>query len=191
MARRARTGAAAGLLLAVVLAGCGGGPPERAAPPASAAPGTAGPAAGGEAAGAAAPGGTGRCPVTRPRPWRPPPGVAADALFGSGVAHGNGKLWVGGLADGGVIAGGPGPDGTLGRKLGWWRGVAGSLRIEGRRLDGPAPPLRAHVPDGYGDRGFQASGVFFPTGGCWEVTGRVGSASLTFVTLVAGSGRRP
>jgi hypothetical protein len=65
--------------------------------------------------------------------------------------------------------------------------VTGKLRIEGRRLDGPAPPLTADVPDGYGDAGFQASGIDFPTEGCWEVTGRVGSASLTFVTLVVAA----
>jgi hypothetical protein len=33
-------------------------------------------------------------------------------------------------------------------------------------------------------RGFQASGVYFPTEGCWEVTGKVGTTSLTFVTVV-------
>jgi len=40
------------------------------------------------------------------------------------------------------------------------------------------------VPCCYGDAGFQASGVIFPTEGCWQVTGRVGTASLTFVTVV-------
>jgi hypothetical protein len=69
-------------------------------------------------------------------------------------------------------------------KFGWWRGVSGQLSIQGRRLDGPAPPLRAEVPDGYGDTGFQASGVIFPTEGCWEITGQVGAARLTFVNFV-------
>jgi hypothetical protein len=52
------------------------------------------------------------------------------------------------------------------------------------------PPGRrriADVPDGYGTTGFQASGVTFPAEGCWEVTGRVGEAGLTFVTLVLKS----
>jgi hypothetical protein len=40
------------------------------------------------------------------------------------------------------------------------------------------------VPDGYGDSGFQSSGITLPSEGCWQVTGRVGDASLTFVTLV-------
>ena len=60
----------------------------------------------------------------------------------------------------------------------------GQLRIEGRRLDAPASPLRAHVPNGYGEIGFQATALVFSSPGCWEVTGRVGDASLTFVTKV-------
>jgi hypothetical protein len=76
------------------------------------------------------------------------------------------------------------PDGSIGMKFGWWRAVEGSLRIGGRRLDGPAPPLRADVPGGYGEMGFQSSGVYFPTEGCWEVTGTVGGTRLTFVTFV-------
>jgi hypothetical protein len=69
-------------------------------------------------------------------------------------------------------------------KFVWWRGVKGQLSIEGRRLDADAPPLRASIPDGYGDSGVQASALIFPTEGCWEVTGRVGDAALTFITRV-------
>jgi hypothetical protein len=78
------------------------------------------------------------------------------------------------------------PDGSLAMKFPWWRedGVVGKLEIQGRRLDAPAPPLRADIPDGYGDTGFQASAIIFPTEGCWEVVGKVGDSSLTFVTLV-------
>jgi hypothetical protein len=43
------------------------------------------------------------------------------------------------------------------------------------------------VPDGYGPTGFQATGLVFPTPGCWEVTGRVGQDTLRFVLSV----RRP
>jgi hypothetical protein len=74
------------------------------------------------------------------------------------------------------------PDGTLGMKWPWWRGVRGQLTLEGRRLDGPAAPMRASIPAGYGPTGFQSTGLMFPTAGCWEVTGRVGAESLTFVT---------
>ena len=58
------------------------------------------------------------------------------------------------------------------------------MSIDGRRLDAPAPPLRAAVPDGYGDRGFQGSGIIFPTEGCWEINGQVGAARLTLVNFV-------
>jgi hypothetical protein len=81
--------------------------------------------------------------------------------------------------------GGPGcvdTDGTLGMKWPWWRATRGALTIEGRRLDGPAAPLRASIPDAYDQTGFQATGLLFPTPGCWAVTGRVGAESLTFVT---------
>jgi hypothetical protein len=187
MTRGTWTRIVTGLLLAAFLGGCGGDPPSASSTgPAGTAPGT--PAVGRPATGQD----DRACPVTRPRRWRPPAGVAVDALFGADVAHGNGKLWVGGLEDDGVLKGGrgPEPDGSVGVKLGWWREVEGRLRISGRRLDGPAPPLRADVPEGYDDRGFQASGVYFPTEGCWEVTGRVGSTSLTFVVWRPGVSSR-
>jgi hypothetical protein len=69
-------------------------------------------------------------------------------------------------------------------KFGWWRKVSGRLSITGRRLDAAAPPARADVPSGYGLTGFQASSVFFPAQGCWEITGKVGDTILTFVTFV-------
>ena len=124
------------------------------------------------------------CPVTRPTMFDPPPGVEPDALFGAAASHGNGQLWVGGLGENGVLVLPRDADGTIGNKFGWWRATAGPLRITGRRLDGPAPALKASVPSGYDTIGFQASGVSFPTDGCWEITGQVGATTLTFVTLV-------
>jgi hypothetical protein len=110
--------------------------------------------------------------------------------------YGNALISTGLWPDGTVVfkPGGPGfvtDDGALAMKWGWRRAVRGQLRIEGRRLDGPAPPLRADIPAGYGDFGFQASALIFPTPGCWEVMGRVGTASLTFVTLVQRIGDGP
>lgn len=124
------------------------------------------------------------CPVTKPGKA---PEDFGDRLFGSAAAFGNDDLWVGGLGDDGVIPADSRfveSDGSIGWKFGWWRIVSGRLTITGRRLDVPAPPLRASVPDGYGPHGFQASGVYFPTEGCWEVTGTVGGSELTFVTFV-------
>jgi hypothetical protein len=76
------------------------------------------------------------------------------------------------------------PDGSISEKFPWWRGVTGQLTIRGQRVDGSAPPLRAEVPPGYGDIGFQATSIIFPTEGCWRVTGTVANTSLTFVVLV-------
>jgi hypothetical protein len=115
------------------------------------------------------------------------PEEIGDQLFGWSSAFGNKNLWVGGLGDGGVILADARfveSDGSIGWKLGWWRIAPGTLTITGRRIDSHGPPLGASVPEGYGSRGFQASGVSFPTEGCWEVTGTVGDAELTFVTFV-------
>lgn len=128
--------------------------------------------------------GIANCPLAQPGPA---PAEIGEELFGSGRAWGNEDLWVGGLGDGGVIDARPvfvADDGSIGWKVGWWREVSGTLVISGRRLDADAPPLEASVPDGYGSTGFQVAGLSFPTEGCWEVTGRVGEAQLTFVTYV-------
>ena len=117
------------------------------------------------------------CPITQPNN-SPPPGSTFGAEF-----HGNGQLWVG-LWRSNVVVQDRAPDGSIDAKFGWWREARGQLRIDGHRLDGSAPSAHGEVPSGYGDAGFQATGIIFPTEGCWEVTGRVGDASLTFVTLV-------
>lgn len=131
-----------------------------------------------------APGPLTECPVTQPQ--AAPPEIG-ERLFGSMSAYGNDELWVGGLGQDGLMAfdqGAVHSDGSIGTKLGWWRNVSGSVEISGRRLDAPAPALHGQGSDGYGNIGFQASGVNFPTEGCWEVTGRVGDAEMTFVTYV-------
>jgi hypothetical protein len=122
------------------------------------------------------------CPVTRPNGRRPP----GENSYAGSRFLGNGALWT----DLYPNPNRPRPDdvrkdGSIVIKVPWWRGVRGRLTIEGRRLDTSAPSLTAWVPDGYGPKGFQSSAIIFPTPGCWEVTGRVGDASLTFVTLIS------
>jgi hypothetical protein len=132
------------------------------------------------------------CEVTKPNDV----GILGQTESGS---YGNGQLSVGPFGlwpDGTVVFRPDGPgfttaDGSLGMKFGWRRGVRGRLGIEGRRLDAPAPPLRAEVPEGYGEFGFQASSLIFPTPGCWEVTARVADTTLTFVTRVVRIGDGP
>lgn len=133
------------------------------------------------------------CAVTTPN------GIVAGGEQQDPSSHGNRQVSVGpfGLWPDGTVVFKPGGagfvtrDGSLGMKFGWRRDVPGQLGIEGRRLDAPAAPLRAEVPNGYGDLGFQATYVIFSTPGCWEVTGRVGDASVTFVTMVVKIGEGP
>jgi len=127
-----------------------------------------------------------QCPVTSPN------GTAAGEDQVDPGSFGNPHVSVGpfGLWPDGTVVFKPGGagfvtrDGSLGMKFGWRRGVSGQLKIDGRRLDAVAPPLRSEVPSGYGDRGFQATYVIFPTEGCWEVTGTVGDAHVTFITKI-------
>jgi hypothetical protein len=130
-----------------------------------------------------APGEVPPCAVTRPKGTAPP--VDLDpGWYGNGALAT--QLWMWG--EGTVVI----PpdlvqrDQALGPlKWAWYRHHRGDLSVEGRRLDAPAPPLRADVSAGYGDAGFQPVALTFPTAGCWEVTGRVGDARLTLVAPVA------
>jgi hypothetical protein len=127
------------------------------------------------------------CAVTVPNEKRGPDQRSADS-FGNAAL----SVWLG-WTDGTVVfrPGGAGfvlLDGALSMKFGWERKIRGTLTIDGRRVDAEAPPLRARIPAGYGDIGFQATALIFPTPGCWEVTGRVGNANLTFVTKVVRVG---
>lgn len=77
------------------------------------------------------------------------------------------------------------PDGSIDdMKWVWWRFAPGILTIEGHRLDVQSEPLVAHIPDGYGPAGLQVVGLTFSSAGCWEITGRPGDHTLTFVTYV-------
>ena len=75
--------------------------------------------------------------------------------------------------------------GNNGNKVLWIRPPGTNLKVVGRRLDGDgAMALKADIPCCY-PTGFQASRVFFPTSGCWEVTATAGGSELKFVTKVS------
>lgn len=133
------------------------------------------------------------CPVTAPN------GIAAGPEAPGPSGYGNEQLSVGpfGLWPEGTVVfrpGGPGfltRDGSLCMKFGWQRAVRGPLVITGRRLDASAPALRALISGDDGNPGFVATHLIFSTPGCWEVTGRVAGASLTFVTKIVKVGEGP
>lgn len=109
--------------------------------------------------------------------------------------YGNEYLEAGIPPDGKLVfrPGGPGfvdRDGALGIKVPWNRLTPGRLNVGGRRLDGEAGPARAYIYD-YGDTGFQPTYLVFPSPGCWEITGRVGDRTLSFVVLVEKVGEGP
>jgi len=124
----------------------------------------------------AAPPSTSPCPVTRPPdpPLIPPPSVGSTQPPAERFWYGNDALWLTLPTDGVMWS----------SKVMWWRTLPGELTITGRRLDGPAPPLEADLSGGYGTEGFQASGINFPTSGCWEVVGSVANRDLCFVVMM-------
>lgn len=123
---------------------------------------------------------SGACAITVPN-GSTPPGEAPNAFH-----HGNGKLFT---VLYGTVMGTPentASDGSIHEKFPWWRGdgVVGKLRLEGTRIDAPAPPLRTDFQD-YGDTGFQATSLIFPAVGCWQITAHAGDAELTVIQSVA------
>ncbi len=74
--------------------------------------------------------------------------------------------------------------GSKGNKVLWIRPAGTQLTVTGRQLDAEAPPAKATIPCCY-PTGFQASGLAFPTAGCWEITAVAGAHQLIFVTKVA------
>lgn len=184
--RAVRLGSSLAVVLVLTLSGCSGSQNEESR---SATSTLEVDADDGEPAGASK--ASAVCRVTIPtRSVRPGTDLGAGAFnFGNRDLRAHlywpqGRLTAGILPDGGTMAT-INADGSIAAKLGWWRGMPGTLVISGRRLDGEAPPLRANVPEGYGSQGFQPTGLTFPTTGCWEVTGKVGDAELTFVVTVS------
>jgi hypothetical protein len=105
-----------------------------------------------------------RCPVTIAN-GNGPPGERPSPHY-----HGNGALWTA-LPPNGIDNGGtPEPDGSTSQKYPWWTvdatGEFTELTIQGRRVDAPAPPLRARINSGVPETPFAeiAGGRFGPAG---------------------------
>jgi hypothetical protein len=131
------------------------------------------------------------CAVTVVSPrTRPPAQVPRSFDYGNGLIAidlnpPDGHLIAGRLRTGGERAE-INRDGSISAKYGWWR-TGDRLRISGHRLDAAASPLIADIPKGYSAGGWQATGLTYPTTGCWRVTGAVGHARLSFTVRVTKS----
>jgi len=125
------------------------------------------------------------CAVTTPN-GSTPPGEATSTQN-----HGDDGIWTVLWPDGTVVI----PlenvdaDGVLWMKFPWWRArsVKGRLEISGQEVS-TGSIVVSDVPDGYGQTGFQASGIGFPRPGCYSITARAADARLTFVTRVRLTG---
>lgn len=161
------------LLMSIILAGCtasGVLKPEASALMPSALPG--------ESTSAAA------CPVTEPAWAKPPddPAVDGEPAFGYYYVNQDRSMWASAWwteAEEYQLRAG-----EEGVKVGWFRPAGAPLEITGLRVDGQAPPLDAHVPCCYPTR-FQATGLIFPTLGCWQITAEAGESEISFVLWVA------
>jgi len=122
------------------------------------------------------------CPVTKPSWIQPPEDVAVSGVPGYGYYFVNedrsiwAAAWWEGQDENYLV---PGED----IKTGWFRPAGVDLAITGQRLDAKAPPLEAQIPCCYPTR-FQASGLYFPTKGCWEITAQAGDSRLNFVVEI-------
>jgi len=133
---------------------------------------------------------TTRCPITTPPPVAmtpPPPAVTGSnpgLVFRAGpneFLYGNDALVVVLPNDGTIHPSDTSRGLAGGVKFGWDRIAHGALVVDTKRLDAATIPQSADVPGGYGDTGFQATGLNFGAPGCWQVSGTVGSKTLVFV----------
>ena len=137
---------------------------------------------------------TGPCPVTTPPPvaQTPPPSTGTGSNPNLVFTAGPGNFLFGNDAaiailpnDGTIHPSDPSRGLPGGVKFAWWRIAHGALVVATRRLDAVTVPQSADVPGGYGDTGFQVSGLYFPAPGCWQVSGTVGGKTVTFVVNVS------
>lgn len=133
------------------------------------------------------------CPVTIPTTDRP--GENSTPFDSQDALHHENGIWVT-IPEDGVIELGLEDALTFGPLEGWrsqtvtWlrdEGVEGFIEVFGQRLDAesefspqtPLSPQRQYVRIG-----FVQTGLAFPSEGCWQVTGTVGDASISWVVEV-------
>ena len=123
------------------------------------------------------------CPLTQPK-WLKPPADSAipdPPSYGNYFVNEDQSIWASAWwTEGEEYALHAGKEGN---KIGWFRPASAELAVTGRRLDAKAPPLEFEAPCCYPTR-FQASGLYFPTEGCWEVTAQADDRKLSFIVWV-------
>jgi hypothetical protein len=138
------------------------------------------------------------CPVTRPPddPFLPPAPYPTD-LRENDFWLGTEKLWIP-LHYPEVWKWAPHQPGheqevqPLTEKVFWWRvgydvhaEPRPNLKVTGRRLDGPAPPLMVMpATNAYTGTWSMLTGVYAPAPGCWEITGDYQGDKLSFIVWV-------
>jgi hypothetical protein len=133
------------------------------------------------------------CPVTKPSDQLlVPPYPYPATPYPGGSWFGTDRLWIAGppIVWKGLPHYTPN-DPTFRQKMQWWRQgydfrtePIPKLKVTGRRLDAPAPPLITEVSNVAGSKPSMMVGMNFPTLGCWEITGRHEDDELTFVVWV-------
>jgi len=136
---------------------------------------------------------TGSCPITKPSnpPFVPPapPAPAPGSARASQFWFGTPALWTS-LRPDGTWSDLPYHDGAYTQKVFWWsQGYdwKSPLTLTGRRIDGPAPPIRASAATNAFAEDIGSSilvGVEIPAAGCWEITGHLKGVALSFVVRV-------
>lgn len=122
------------------------------------------------------------CPVTEPA-WVLPPedsDVLNPPAYGYYYVNEDSSIWASAYWPREEY---PLRAGEEGNKMGWFRPAGAPMEVTGRRLDGQSLALEAEFPCCYPTR-FQASGLYFPAEGCWEVTAKAADSELTFVVKV-------
>jgi hypothetical protein len=124
-----------------------------------------------------------RCPTTGPNRRMPEAGMLGG-LFG------NGRMAASAYRVIRVTPRTRNPDGSIGEKFWWYAAptVKGDLKIRGHRLDRRGGKVTGNASPGsdpdHPNLRFWATGVRFPTVGCWRVVGTAGSARLALTVLV-------
>lgn len=128
----------------------------------------------------------GDCDVTEAN-GEEPPAETGDHWYGSGAPEAS--LWVQ-LPTQPIV---PTPhfepsyEGGHGIKTPFWRGEgSGPITLTGDRLDEPSDlePTIDAAWDGYPVPGFIATGIWYPTYGCWKLTATDGNDAITWTVLV-------